>query len=148
MIDIMYMVGDSVWREPTKQLFTMHVIQKDAEGNDVNLNVIAAVKEDGMVNIFHKENETIEDANSVIVNSVNECDLRGHKLFAVHTLEKFMAKKSISIDGKPPVPMKQDKDGGLVQPMPIPKDLPEDEEKEEEKADESDEKKAEEPGDE
>ena len=128
MIDIMYMVGDSVWREPTKQLFTMHVRQKNEEGKDIDMNVIAVVKEDGMVNVFHKEGESMEDANSVIINSVNECDLRSHKLFAVHTLKEFMDRRTISVDGKEAVRMENDKEGGLVQPMPTPKELPKEEE--------------------
>lgn len=97
MINILYQVGDTVWREEARQVFSIRISQKDEEGNDKPACAIACVKEDEMVNIFLKETDRIEDCNDVIINAINEIDLRGHRLFASHTLEDFKARMEASI---------------------------------------------------
>ena len=91
MIDILYHEGDSVWRESALKVFTMHATTPDnsKKGKSVNLNLIVTIKEDGNVKIFHKEGITIGECNDLIINGINEIDLRGFYTFATHTAEQF-----------------------------------------------------------
>ena len=88
MIDILYSVGDTVWRESAIKIFSMNISQVE-DGKTVKLAGLAVVKEDKNVIVFHNANMNLEECNELIISGIGEIDLRGFSIFGTHTLEEF-----------------------------------------------------------
>ena len=88
MIDVLYSVGDTVWRESAIQIFSMNISQME-NNKTTKLSGIAVVKEDRNVIVFHRNDTTVEECNDLIVSSIGEIDLRSFSIFGTHTLKEF-----------------------------------------------------------